>query len=127
MYLPICLYDIDEIMRSEVLVPNCVVVRSGPGPKSSPWRDQVMLKGSSPFITEQIICRGSPWFTASSPNVKGSILGGSKINKIQMSNIIKHLPVPITHKITIDFQFCGIRCGSSSIACKTCKFSRVSI
>lgn len=42
-------------MSKDVRGPNCVVVKSGPGPKSSPCRDQAIERGSSPVITEQII------------------------------------------------------------------------
>lgn len=52
---PECLYDTELIISKEVLAPNCVVVKSGPGPSASPCRDQVMVIGSSPLMTEQII------------------------------------------------------------------------
>ena len=78
VYFPEWRYDTALIMRREVLEPSWVVVKSGPGPKSSPCRDQVIFKGSSPLMTEQIIWRGSPLFTAVFPNEKSKISGGSK-------------------------------------------------
>lgn len=63
------------------------MVRSGPGPKSSPFIDQVIDKGSSPLITVQRSWRKSPAFTAYSPKEKGRICGGSEI-------IVHILPVP---------------------------------
>ena len=52
-----------------------------------------MDRGSSPLMTVQKSCLSSPMLTASSPNVKGRILGGSKY--IYMIKKISSLfPVP---------------------------------
>lgn len=53
------------MIRMLVLVPIMVVVRDGSDEITSPCSDQVMVRGSSPFVTEQVTWAKLPSSTIS--------------------------------------------------------------
>ena len=67
-----------------VLLPSVVVDKSGSDEIMSPFKLQVIDKGSSPLRITQISCAKSPWLTVSTPNENGTISGGSE--KMEQSN-----------------------------------------
>ena len=67
------------MIRIEVLVPIIVVVNDGSEEITSPFRLQVIFKGSSPLLTEQVTWAKSPSSTLVFPNENGTISGGSEI------------------------------------------------
>ena len=74
-----------------VLVPSIVVDIWGSEDITSPFRLQLIVIGSSPFITTQISCAKFPWSTVLTPKENGTICGGSEIEKKLL------LPVPLTY------------------------------
>ena len=53
VYLPVCLWVMELIIKSDDLDPIWEVIISGPEFKSSACRDHVMDRGSSPSTTVQ--------------------------------------------------------------------------
>ena len=70
----------------DALVPIMVVVIVGPEDIVSPFKDQVILRGSSPLDTRQVSCAMSPSLTSPDPKEKGMMLGGSGNVSLQISN-----------------------------------------
>ena len=60
-------------------VPNMLVVTEGSEETTSPFKNQVILSGSSPRFTRQVTWAISPSFTVPLPNEKGTISGGTKM------------------------------------------------
>ena len=73
-----------------VLVPNSVVVTDGSDETTAPFKNQLILNGSSPFCTKHISCAPSPSFTALEPKLKGTICGGSEKNKYTDASHLEH-------------------------------------
>ena len=64
-------------MSMLALVPNMVVVIEGSEDITSPLRNQVIFKGSSPRLTRQVSCATSPSLMTSLPKENGTICGVS--------------------------------------------------
>ena len=64
-------------MSMLALVPNIEVVIEGSEEITSPLRNQVIFKGSSPRLTRQVSCATSPSLITSVPKENGTICGVS--------------------------------------------------
>ena len=78
VYMPLCRYPTELIIRMLVLVPIIVVVNVGSDEMTSPFKLHVIFSGSSPLLMEQVTCTNSPSLTTSRPKLNGTIFGGSE-------------------------------------------------
>ena len=86
VYVPLWRYPILLIMRTLIRVPSMVVVIEGSDDIISPFSDQCIFKGSSPFFTKQDSCVLSPSFIESYPKENGTSSGGSAIEVRRFCN-----------------------------------------
>ena len=77
-----CLWLTDDIVSMLVLRPNIVVDKSGSDAIMSPFKLQVIVKGSSPVRIIQTSWANSPALTVSAPKENGTISGGTESETI---------------------------------------------
>lgn len=77
VYWPTWLWLTAEMVSMLVLLPSIVVDKSGEEEMISPFKLQVIDKGSSPFRIIQTSWANSPSLTVSAPKEKGTISGGT--------------------------------------------------
>ena len=61
-----------------VLGPSWLVVIPASAETTAPWRDQEIVRGSSPLLMMQMTWAKSPSSNVSLPNVSGITVGGSE-------------------------------------------------
>ena len=90
-----------------------LVVMEGSDEITSPLRDQVILKGSSPLRTKQANWAESPSFTESVPKENGTMTGGSENQQYNMlkclpkNDLFENFHLPISKNLTVDFKLCS--------------------
>ena len=73
-----------------VLGPSWFVVIPASAETTAPWRDQEIVRGSSPLLMIQMTWAKSPSSRVSLPNVRGIIAGGSENHdKFPLGDILK--------------------------------------